>query len=96
MRIRIGGNVQAAKLLHKPEPAYPPQAVRARIQGTVRFEVLVAEDGTVSNATLVSGHPLFVPSAQDALRGYRYQTTLLNGRPVAVVTTVDIPFVMTR
>lgn len=96
MRIRIGGNVQAAKLLHKPEPTYPPQAIQARIQGTVRFEVLVAEDGTVSNATLVSGHPLLVPPAQEALRNYRYQPTLLNGRPVVIVTTVDIPFAMTR
>ncbi|MCC6589356.1 MAG: energy transducer TonB [Bryobacterales bacterium] len=95
-RLRIAANVQAAKLIQKPEAVYPALAMQARIQGTVRFEVLVAEDGTVANATLVSGHPLLVAAAQEALRGYRYQPTLLNGRPVAIVTTVDIPFVMGR
>ena len=95
-RLRMAANVQAAKLIQKLEPVYPPLALQARIQGTVRFEVLVAEDGTVANATLVSGHPLLVAAAQEAIRGYRYQSTLLNGRPIPILTTVDIPFVMTR
>jgi len=61
--IRVGGNVQAAKLIRQPKPAYPPLAKQARIQGTVRFNAVIGKDGTIQNLTLVSGHPLLIPSA---------------------------------
>jgi len=93
-QIRVGGNVQAAKLVRKPEPAYPPLATQARIQGVVRFTAVIGKDGRVTNLTLVSGHPLLVPSATGAVKGSVYQPTLLNGEPVEVVTQVDVPFVM--
>ncbi len=59
--IRVGSAVQAAKLVEKPEAVYPPKAREARIQGIVRFNVVIARDGSVENATLLGGHPLFVP-----------------------------------
>lgn len=91
-QIRVGGTVQAAKLIEKPDAPYPPLARQARIQGVVRFNIMIGRDGTVENVTLVSGHPLLVPAATEAVRGYRYQPTLLNGSPVQVVTQVDVPF----
>ena len=90
--IRIGGNVQAAKFVEKPEAVYPPAAMAARIQGIVRFNVVIGQDGRVENATLQSGHPLLVPAAVEAVRRYRYQPTLLNGTPVKVISQVDVPF----
>jgi TonB family protein len=89
---RIGRNVQAAKLAEKPEAVYPPEAVAARIQGIVRFNVVIGQDGRLENATLQSGHPLLVPAALEAVRRYRYQPTLLNGTPVKVISQVDVPF----
>jgi len=53
-QIRVGGNVQAAKLLNQPKPAYPPLARQARIQGVVRFNAVIGRDGTIQNLTLVS------------------------------------------
>ena len=50
-RIRVGGNVQAAKLIRQPKPAYPPLAKQARIQGTVRFNAVIGKDGTIQNLT---------------------------------------------
>jgi protein TonB len=94
--IRVGGNVQAAKLVKQPKPAYPPLAKQARIQGTVRFNAVIGKDGTIQNLTLVSGHPLLVPSAQDAVRQWVYQPTLLNGEPVEVVTTIDVNFTLSQ
>ena len=91
-RIRVGGNVQQAKLLRKVEAEYPPLARQARIQGTVRFDVIIGKDGKVSNVTVVNGHPLLIPSATDAVRQYEYQPTLLNGQPVEVVTQADVNF----
>ena len=91
-RIRVGPAVQERKLVRKVEPAYPDEAKQARIQGTVRFDVIVGRDGTVQNATVISGHPVLITAALDALRQWRYQPTLLNGEPVEVVTQVEIPF----
>ncbi len=93
-RIRVGGNVQQAKLLNQPRPVYPPLAKQARIQGTVRFNAIIGRDGTIQNLQVVSGHPLLVPSALEAVRQWRYQPTLLNGEPVEVVTQIDVNFTL--
>ena len=93
-QIRVGGNVQSANLIQQPRPAYPPLAKQARIQGTVRFQVVIAKDGTVKNMQLDSGHPLLAPSAREAVVQWVYRPTLLNGEPVEVLTTVDVNFTL--
>jgi len=93
-RIRVGGNVQQAKLVNQPKPVYPPLAKQARIQGTVRFNAIIGRDGAIANLTVVSGHPLLVPSALEAVRQWKYQPTLLNGEPVEVVTQIDVNFTL--
>jgi len=95
-QIRVGGNVQAAKLVNQPKPQYPPLARQARIQGVVRFNAIIGKDGSIANLTLVSGHPLLVPSATEAVRQWRYQPTLLNGEPVEVVTQIDVNFTLSQ
>jgi protein TonB len=94
--IRVGGNVQSAKLIRQPKPAYPPLAKQARIQGTVRFNAVIGRDGTIQNLTLASGHPLLVPAATEAVRQWVYQPTLLNGEPVEVVTQIDVNFTLSQ
>jgi periplasmic protein TonB len=91
-RIKVGGNVTAARLQNKVTPVYPPLARQTRISGTVRLHAIIAKDGTVQQLEVLSGHPLLVQSALDAVRQWRYQPTLLNGEPVEVDTTVDVIF----
>jgi TonB family protein len=93
-RIRVGGNVQKCNLITKVEPVYPALAKQARIQGTVRFQMIIGADGRVQNLQLVSGHPLLVQAAQDAVQQWVYRPTLLDGQRVEVVTTVDVNFVL--
>jgi TonB family protein len=93
-QIRVGGNVQSAKLVQQAQPQYPALAKQARIQGTVRFNVVIGKDGTMKNMQLVSGHPLLVQPAQEAVRQWVYQPTTLNGNPVEVVTTIDVNFTL--
>jgi len=95
-RIRVGGNVQAANLVRKVTPVYPPLAKQARIQGTVRFTAIIGKDGTIQNLQLVSGHPLLVAAAQDAVKQWVYKPTLLNGDPVEVVTQIDVNFTLSQ
>jgi protein TonB len=91
-RIRQGGNVQAARLINRVTPVYPPLARQTRISGTVRLHAIIGKDGSVQSLTLESGHPLLVQAALDAVRQWRYQPTLLNGDPVEVDTTIDVIF----
>lgn len=93
-RIRVGGNVQASKLVTHVRPGYPPLAKAARIQGTVRMNVLISKDGAVQDVELVSGHPLLTPAAIEAVRQWVYEPTLLNGQSVGVVTVVDVNFTL--
>ena len=89
-RIKIGGTVTAAKIVDKVSPVYPPLAKQTRVQGTVRLHVIIAKDGSVQQLEVLSGHPLLVQSALDAVRQWRYRPTLLNGDPVEVDTTIDV------
>jgi len=95
-RIRVGGQVQAANLIKQPKPIYPPLAKQARISGVVRFNALIGKDGTIQNLTLVSGHPLLVPAAQEAVKQWLYKPTLLNGEPVEVATVIDVNFTLNQ
>jgi protein TonB len=95
-RIRVGGNVQAANLIRKVTPQYPPLAKQARVQGTVKFQAIIGKDGTIQNLQLLSGHPLLVPSATDAVKQWLYRPTLLNGEPVEVVTQIDVNFTLSQ
>ncbi len=95
-RIRVGGNVQSAKLVRQPKPVYPPLARQARISGTVRFTAIIGKDGTIQNLQLVSGHPLLVQSATDAVKQWVYQPTMLNNEPVEVITQIDVNFTLTQ
>jgi TonB family protein len=95
-RITIGGNVQQAKLISQPRPEYPALAKQARISGVVHLQALIAVDGTVKALSLISGHPLLVPAALEAVQHWTYQTTLLNGQPVEVVTQIDVNFTLSE
>jgi TonB family protein len=94
MRLRVGGNVQRAKIITRVQPEYPEEARRNRIQGTVRLHLTLQKDGTVEQLEVVSGHPLLQQSALDAARQWRYQPTLLNGLPVEIDTTVDVIYTL--
>ena len=93
-RIRVGGQVENAKLIFQPRPEYPPLAKMARIQGTVRLDATISRDGTIQDLKVISGHPLLVRAALDAVQRWRYQPTLLNGEAVEVATEIDVNFTL--
>lgn len=93
-RLKVGGTVQAANLIRQVKPVYPQLARQARISGAVRFTAVISRDGTIQNLQLISGHPLLVAAAQEAVKQWLYKPTLLNGEPVEVVTQIDVNFVL--
>jgi TonB family protein len=95
-RIRVGGNVAAVNLINKVQPVYPPLAKQARVQGTVSFTAVIGKDGSIQDLQLISGHPLLVQAAQDAVKQWIYKPTLLNGNPVEVTTQIDVNFTLSE
>jgi TonB family protein len=92
-RIRVGGNVQSAKLTYQPKPDYPAGAAQQGIEGTVILRAVIGMDGQVlSLAPYNDADPDLIKAAMDAVRQWRYQPTLLNGVPVEVVTTITVVF----
>ena len=92
MKIRVGANVQSSKLIRKVDPIYPAQAKAEGIEGSVTLQVTIGEDGQVQSAEPIEGNPILAAAAQEAVKQWGYQPTLLNGRPVSVITTVVVPF----
>jgi len=90
--IRIGAEVAAGMPLQSPTPVYPPLAKMARIEGVVKLQVRIGKDGHVTETTVVSGHPLLVPAAMDAVKRYVYKPITIDGKAVDVMTTVEVAF----
>jgi TonB family protein len=90
--VRVGPSADGARIIQKTEPVYPPLAQQARVQGTVRFQAKVGKDGRIRHLQLVSGHPLLVPNATDAVKQWVYEPVLFNGEPVEFTTHIDVPF----
>ena len=93
-RIRVGGNVQAANLITKVVPKYPAKAKHDGIEGTVRFQAIIGQDGHILKLQVVRGDSRLVDAARDAVMQWVYKPTLLNGEPVEVVTTIDVNFTL--
>jgi len=91
-RIQRGGEVQHANLVHQVKPSYPQLARTVRVQGSVILEAIIDREGRVENLKVLSGHPLLVPAAFEAVQQWRYRPTLLNGQPVEVLTQVTVNF----
>jgi protein TonB len=84
--------VQAARLLSGVPPHYPPLAKDARVQGIVRLDAVIGADGRIENLKVVSGPPLLVSAAVDAVEKWTYQPTYLNGKAVQIATEIDVRF----
>jgi protein TonB len=91
-RIKVGGVVLAGKLISQVEPQYPPLARQMRVQGVVELLAIVGTDGRIRELKLLSGNPLLVPAAAEAVRRWLYQPTLLNGDPVEIMAPITVTF----
>ena len=94
IRRRISEPVQAAQLIHRVEPIYPPLARQLRREGRVELSAIVATDGTIQSLDVISGDPLLVRSALDAVWEWRYRPTILNGQAVEVESHITVIYTL--
>ncbi len=81
-------------LMRKVQPVYPPLARSARIQGPVVLEAVISKAGTIENLRLISGHPMLVPAAIEAVRQWRYRPYVLNNELIEVETQITVNFIL--
>ena len=84
--------LEEGRLLQKVQPIYPPIAKQLRIQGDVQLTALIARDGSIEGLKVISGHPMLIPAALQAVSQWRYKPYILNGSPTEVETTIKVTF----
>jgi protein TonB len=90
--LHVSSGVAAGQLMVPIQPHYPAIGLATRTQGTVVVSALIGTDGRISSLRVLSGPPMLVPAAVDAIRQARYRPWTLNGEPVEVETTVNVVF----
>jgi TonB family protein len=92
-RIRVGGQVESAKLIYKVQPVYPASARKRGLEGTVILQAVIGTTGQILSLSVKSDpDPILTKAARDSVSQWRYVPTLLNGAPVEVVTTIEVVF----
>lgn len=91
-RLRVDSAEQKQRLIRSVSPAYPFFARQQRMQGLVRLEVYISPEGAVEDVKVLSGAELFSRAAMEAVKQWRYSPLTVDGKPVAVVTNIDLDF----
>jgi len=90
--VRVGGADMQGKLIHTVAPIFPEAAKAEGINGVVELDVVIDEEGSVTNIAVISGDPVLRQAAIDAVKQWRYSPTMLNGVPIPVRAEVRVTF----
>jgi protein TonB len=90
--VRLSSGVTLGMLISKVEPQYPALARQARVQGDVFLAATIDRNGRIENLRVLSGHPMLVQAAVDAVKQWRYRPYMLGNEPVEVETQVTVRF----
>jgi periplasmic protein TonB len=83
-----------ARVVDRVEPQYPEAAKAHHVQGIVVLDVLVGGDGRVQRLSLVRGYPGLAAAATDAVRQWRFEPMIHNGRPASFETNITLTFAL--
>ncbi len=93
-KLRVSSGVAQAQLTHNVNPQYPPEAFQSRVHGTVVLQAVIGKDGGVKNLKVVSGPPMLIKAATEAVKQWRYKPFTLNGEPVEADTQINVNFTL--
>jgi periplasmic protein TonB len=94
-RIRTS-SIELARVIHRVEPVYPPVAKLAHVSGTVELTGVIGTDGRIRELKALSGNPLLVKAAMDAVSQWIYAPPILNGERVEVIAPITVNFRLDR
>jgi TonB family protein len=95
-RQKVPSGVAQGSLIRQVNPRYPQEAAQARVEGTVVLQAVIGKDGSVQELHPLSGSPLLIPAAMDAVRQWRYKPYQLNGEPVEAETQINVKFALNK
>jgi protein TonB len=95
-RLPVSAGVSRGLLVHQVKPVYPAPAIIARVEGTVVLTAVINRDGTIQGLHAVSGPPMLVGAAMDAVKQWRYRPYMLGTQPVEVETQISVIFTLSH
>lgn len=87
-------HMEEGNLIRKVQPGYPPMAKMVHVQGQVVLVAIISKAGTIENLRVLSGHPLLVQAAIEAVGQWRYRPYILNDEAVEVETQITVNFTL--
>ena len=90
--LEVPASVAAGQIVKKVDPEYPKLPRMARIEGVVVLKATISPEGRVTNVIVVSGQPLLIPAALDAVKQWQYQPFMVDGQAATAKTTIQIVF----
>jgi protein TonB len=90
--VAVGGRVMQPVLIKNVLPQYPMLARQAHTQGDVAVQIVVDRVGNVVEAKAISGPTVLRPAAVEAVRGWKYEPTMLDGQAISVQMLVTLRF----
>jgi protein TonB len=91
-QVQVPAEVMQKLLVHRVEPAYPPEARKEKLEGIIALDIVVGRDGSVVSMHPLNGPELLAQAAMDALRWWKFEPYRINGEPAVVETTVAVEF----
>jgi protein TonB len=90
--LNVSQGVSQGLLVKKVQPKYPPNALRARLEGSVQLLATISKNGDISTVKILSGDSQLSHAAADAVKQWKYKPYLLNGSPVEIQTQITVNF----
>lgn len=89
----VGGGVTAPRALYQPDPEYSEEARRAKFQGTVVLDVVIAADGRPRDLHIIRSLGMGLDEkAVDAVHQWKFAPATKDGHPVAVRVAIEVAF----
>jgi TonB family protein len=92
--VRAVDDIKPPKLVKQVNPVYPQAARQARVEGMVILEAKTDEQGNVIGARTLRSIPILDQAAIDAVKQWKYEPLVLDGKPRKVLFTVTVRFML--
>jgi TonB family protein len=90
--VREDGDDFWRHIKHHPNPVYPDIARKAGVEGTVRLQVRLKQDGKIEVEKILEGDTLLADAAIAAVKQWRGKPVWMDEKPVDVISTVTFRF----
>jgi TonB family protein len=92
--VRATGEINPPRLIKRVDPVYPEEARKAGIQGIVILEAMTDAKGNIVRVKVLNSIPELDQAAVDALKQWKYEPMIIDGKPTGVVFTVTVRFAL--